>query len=366
VAADDSFNSLIVDDATTTNTSYVVTGLTEETTYYYRVRAVNRGGTSASSASRTVVTAQEFPPPAKPGNPDIPGVGQSGGNLSVNMSVGATAGADSYVMQIARDPDFTQGVVSSAPSGSPDISLSVPDDGNPYYARIVANNASGGTPSEPLGIITLEIPLGFSAFGAPLLVEDRRFAGDLGDVLADIVVGGSASGSSDKILLWRNSDWVTLWYNTTTNAWYNSSNQATDLSLRAGEGFFIERINRQGAPAIARPVLVGALGNDSAEPKVAEVVGGYNLLSLSEGKPLRLSTAFESTTDGSPYHQSLFNSDRVVVQNQQGQFITYTRTADGKWRNQLTGDTSGSLILQPGQAYYYLRQPDAGATGFQF
>lgn len=118
---------------------WAVTGLNPGVTYYYRVRAVDLGGPSASSATITVVTLPD--PPAVDAASSISSTG-----FTANWE--ASTGATGYTLDVSTDPlfgffvsiyhDLAVGNVTSAAVTGLNVSAT-------YYYRLRAVDASGSS-----------------------------------------------------------------------------------------------------------------------------------------------------------------------------------------------------------------------------
>jgi phosphodiesterase/alkaline phosphatase D-like protein len=104
VATDTNFTSILpADDNLNVGNvlKWNVAGLTAGTRYYYRVRGSNVGGTSGSSNMVSVTTVVATPPP--PAATAASSIGQT--SFTANWT--ASAGATSYLFDVATDTNFT-------------------------------------------------------------------------------------------------------------------------------------------------------------------------------------------------------------------------------------------------------------------
>ena len=141
VSTDASFASFVTgfDNKSVGNvTITTVDGLTSSTTYYYRVRASNAGGNTASSASKTVITA----PPA-PVAVAATSVGQTGMTANWNAVVGVT----DYRVDVSSDANFVSNVVVNnvLVSGATTIAVTGLSGGTTYHYRVRATNATAAS-----------------------------------------------------------------------------------------------------------------------------------------------------------------------------------------------------------------------------
>jgi len=225
-----------------------------------------------------------------------------------------------------------------------------------YYQ--VAPLGQTPNPNSAWAVIRPSVPTGYSMKGPPL-VTDRVFDGTMGDILAAALTGNVDPESADQILIWEGT-WRYLYLNN-NGVWCDESNgQPSTLELSPGQGFFVLR--RGGATT---PTFIGPVGNTGTS--TIEIVPGWNILSLSEGRQVKIGTAFSQVIAGSgPVGATLDSSDQVVVQLTNGTWVSFVRLPNGQWRNMSNGDTSGSFVLEPGMAYYYYRQNSGGNMTIQF
>jgi hypothetical protein len=206
---------------------------------------------------------------------------------------------------------------------------------------VTAQNAEGSSaPSPVTASVTRTIPAGSSLpISIPVVMSgaDRTLNGTLGTVLA------AALSNGDKVSVWNKA---TQQYQTATLV---GGEWSSNLTVNPGEAFFVQ----SDAATPATIVFSGAIGN-TGQSSVG-VVPGYSLISLSEGRPLNINSAFTNTTGGSPNASILpTDADYVYVQNQDGSWRGFRYTGSG-WRDLQTGQNNVSFELAPGEAYYYRR-----------
>jgi predicted CxxxxCH...CXXCH cytochrome family protein len=119
-------------------------GLTANTTYWYQVRATNTAGSGAWATPTSVAT--------KPLAPLAPGTPQASSVTTASMSVTWTAsvGATSYVLQVARDDQFTTSVVTYDPATRPQAVSGLASNTR-YWLQANATGAGGTSGWSPTG-----------------------------------------------------------------------------------------------------------------------------------------------------------------------------------------------------------------------
>ena len=131
-------------------TSSAVAGLAPNTAYYYRLRAVNAGGTSANSGTVKAKTIAGAPTAAP-----ATGIGETGFNAEWN----ATAGAESYRLDVALDIGFTSFVTGYQDKDAGNVtSFAVGglSGGTPYYYRVRAViSGTASASSEAIEVVTV-------------------------------------------------------------------------------------------------------------------------------------------------------------------------------------------------------------------
>ena len=143
--------------------------------------------------------------------------------------------------------------------------------------------------------------------------------------------------------------------------WREENGQRSSFELPPGQGLVLAR----NAPAASWLTFSGEVGNDLS--RQLTIVPGWNLIALSEGRELDIQQAFAHAGDGGPIGgTSEADADLLVLQDQAGVIhkLMFAQGLgapyDGKWVDLSNGQVS-TLILKPGESYYYYRQPTAGS-----
>ena len=202
VATDSGFTSLVsgYNDLTVAGTSQSISGLSASTTYYVRVRAVNAGGTSASSSTLTQATASASTPVVTaatlgsaltatyPSSSSGVGFTAAGTNLTENIIVTAQTGYE-------VSTSLGSGYGASASVGT----------GTTVYLRFAASRAAGSYNSATAAVLSssgaTDVNVTTSASGntiskATPTISDAPTASDItyGQTLANSTLsGGTAS-----------------------------------------------------------------------------------------------------------------------------------------------------------------------------
>lgn len=215
------------------------------------------------------------------------------------------------------------------------------------------------------GMIRRDIRPGYTLVSPPLNT-DRKFNGELGAYLAEKLVGdngGVGDRVGDEIYTLQPSGAWRILYLDADKVWRESNGTASTYELPAGQGFIVAR--NYSSPA--RLTFSGAVGNDRSH--VYNLVSGWNIIGLSEGKDVSLNDVLgEGVALGGADETE---SDLLIFQNPDGSWRRLMRVEgwgapyDGNWF-----DLSTFLIytnrLVPGDAYYYYRQPGAGSVDVSF
>ena len=201
------------------------------------------------------------------------------------------------------------------------------------------------------GVVRPTIPSAVHLMSPPI-VGDRSFAdnGEFGQALAAAVSEGTQVHiATDTVPHWTALEEVGgVWRTVVGNAPYNTP-------LAAGQAFFI-----QGASGTT-PVFSGPVGNTGAQS--VDLATGFNLIGVSEGKGLAASTAFESAVPLGDNNEDL--ADMIVIQHANGTWRRLVRqtTPSARWYDMTTRGAT-SVVLMPGEAYYYIRR--GGSTSVDF
>ena len=150
---------------------------------------------------------------------------------------------------------------------------------------------------------------------APPVRSDRRFDGEMGAALAEMLQGangGIGSGGDEIYLLQPNASWVILYLNA-AGKWCEANGTASSRALPPGQGFWVAR----HAGTSARLTFAGPVGNDGSQSVALQP--GFNLIGLSEGRDLPLTaTLATANPQGGTWEEV---ADQIVIQN-----------PDGSWR----------------------------------
>ena len=138
VAADDTFNSLVKDQAGITSTSYSNLALTYATNYYWRVQASNAGGTGGWSNTFGFLTI--IPPTTLA----APATGSTMQPLNATLQWNSSSYATSYRLQAATLADFSSTVIDLSGIGGTSYQLSGLTSSTLYYWRVQVVSSSQG------------------------------------------------------------------------------------------------------------------------------------------------------------------------------------------------------------------------------
>jgi len=147
--------------------------------------------------------------------------------------------------------------------------------------------------------------------------------------------------------------WTTLRRNGSSQWVTEPGGAVYTTPLNAGQGFFVE-----GASGTT-PVFSGPVGNTSTKSIPLNV--GFNIIGLSEGKALAASSAFNSASPIGNYTEAL--ADQVILQNANGSWRRLIRQPTGIWYD-MTSRGATTVVLNPGQAYYYIRRTSSTTVSF--
>jgi len=231
-----------------------------------------------------------------------------------------------------------------------------------YYRLVLA----GDPPDErnTWALVRKEVMPGYTLM-APPVRSDRRFDGEMGAALAEMLQGangGIGSGGDEIYLLQPNASWVILYLNA-AGKWCEANGTASSRALPPGQGFWVAR----HAGTSARLTFAGPVGNDGSQSVALQP--GFNLIGLSEGRDLPLTaTLATANPQGGTWEEV---ADQIVIQNPDGSwrrlmYVTNWGPAyDGHWFDFSTWQiVPTNEVIPPGAAFYYLRR--GAATEVEF
>lgn len=197
----------------------------------------------------------------------------------------------------------------------------------------------------------IELPAGTSLF-CPPLPTTGQLDGALGQQLA---------GAVDKIILLLPGTTNAVHLHLDLNrAWVDESNVPYRRPLEPGQGLVVTRQAKAPAPL----VFTGEVA--AAQTKTITIAEGVNLIGFPGGRPVAMATFFESPRTGRPVASfDETEADTMAFLNADGSWRRLLRLTDQAWYDAHTL-TNTTLVLQPGQAIYYQRQPGHGPLHIQF
>ncbi len=245
---------------------------------------------------------------------------------------------------------------------APDTALS--KDRDRRYYQVVIQGDDPRT-NNIWGVIRRDARVGYTMISPPVRM-DRRFDGELGAALAEEMMGddgGVGDGIGDEVyILGTNMTWLVL-YLDGEKVWRDTAGQPAAFELPAGSGFWVARKTASNL----RITFRGPVGNDGT--RTNRIATGWNILGLSEGVDLPLKETFAGAEPlGGACEEA---ADQLVLQKPDGSWrrLMYVdgwgAPYDGNWFDlQSFTIVSTNEVLEPGQAYYYLRR--GGGTEVEF
>jgi hypothetical protein len=156
------------------------------------------------------------------------------------------------------------------------------------------------------------------------------------------------------LILNANQSWRTLWLNS-AGVWMEGGSPST-YELATGQGFYVLR----NTGSSAQPRLTGPVGNTGIATNTItdnSGIGGWNIITFSQGKHLSLATAFGNPAQGSPEgNWDETQADLIVMQTGATSWKRIMRTGDNTWLDLSTFSTA-NITFGPGSAVFYYRQP---------
>ncbi|MDY0148603.1 MAG: DUF11 domain-containing protein, partial [Kiritimatiellia bacterium] len=223
-----------------------------------------------------------------------------------------------------------------------------------YYQVTYPGHAP--SPSNIWAVISRDVLPGFTLMSPPVQT-DQRFDGELGRALAEELHGkdgGIGSGADEIYILQPDGGWRML-YLDAAQTWHEEDGRASTFELPAGQGFWVMRKALTGACI----TFTGPVGNAGTHRKMLQT--GFNLIGLSQGKDLPIMATFQTANPvGGAAEET---ADQLVFQNPNGSWrrLIYIQgwgaPFDGNWFDLGTFQiVTPHEVLEPGQAYYYLRR----------
>ncbi len=240
-------------------------------------------------------------------------------------------------------------------------SRGVTASGNQRYFEVVPEGMA------PLGrgiwaIIRPTLSPGFTTLSAPVSGSDLRFDGSFGATLGGVLTGHNVQGQGDEVFILNPDSTYSNLYLDGSGVWRAATPGTPVAHHELGPGQGVVVLRRLGTTA--QPEFRGPVGNTLVRTNV--IHAGYNIVGLSEGRHLSLSTAFSTPISGTPsgsYNQS--QADTLLILENSGAFTPLQRLPDGTWLD-LTTFSVSYRTFTPGRAYWYYRVPSAGEMKLRF
>ncbi len=240
-------------------------------------------------------------------------------------------------------------------------SQAITASGNQRYYEVVPEGMA------PLGrgiwgIVRPILSPGFTTLSAPLSGTDLRFDATFGATLASVLTGHNVQGQGDEAFILNPDSTYSNLYLDGSGVW-RAAMPGTPVAhheLSPGQGIVVLR--RQGTTA--QPEFRGPVGNTLIRTNT--IHAGYNIIGLSEGRYLSLSSAFSSIVSGAPagsYNQT--QADTILILESNGAYTPLQRLPDGSWLD-LTSFGVSTRKFTPGRAYWYYHLPSAGELKVRF
>lgn len=202
------------------------------------------------------------------------------------------------------------------------------------------------------GIVRPSLPVGVTFLSPPLNINrsfDTSIEGSLGQELAKTLPVGTdlyLLNNPDNDLQ-ANATWTRLEFMSDGN-WKLNGSTLYQEELPAGQGMLVVR-----EAGTESPTFTGPVGNDGTATHTLSP--GFNIIGLSQGKALPASTAFDSVSTIGSYDETQADMVYILEGTKWRRLI---RRPDGTWYDTATPNSKGetSLILMPGDSYYYIRR----------
>ncbi len=160
----------------------------------------------------------------------------------------------------------------------------------------------------------------------------------------------------DKIVLHLPGTTTTVQLHLDPNrTWVDDANAPWVRALEPGQGCIVMR------QAEVPVTLVFTSDVAVAQNHTLTVVEGMSIIGFPGGRAMAMATAFEAPITGRPvasYDET--KADTMAFLNADGSWRRLLRLTDQAWYDARTL-TNTTLVLQPGQAIFYQRQPGHGS-----
>lgn len=225
--------------------------------------------------------------------------------------------------------------------------------------------------SAVVGMVRRPVSQGFTLMSSPLRT-DLQFGGTFGEALGQPLTGldaGLGQGADEVYVLQSSGAWRAL-YLDSQGVWREANGTASDFELAPGQGFYVKRT--------AEPVelcVTGQVGNDGTRTNLVRT--RWNILGPSEGRCLDVKQVFSGLQQvngslvGPVGGSDEDKADVIIMQKPDGSWRRLFNIQgwgdpyDGNWFD-LSTFTIYTNKVQPGEAFFYFRQPSGGDARLVF